>query len=61
MYETLFGSSSATGNLAAPSANPYLGRDEGAATDDEVDSQEDLTMDIGPRSGEKRPGTSARA
>ena len=49
MYEIMWGSSSTTGNLAAPSANPYLGRDEVAASDDDLDSQEDLTMDTGPR------------
>ena len=48
MYEILWGSSSATGNLATPSPNPYLGRDEGAVSDDDLDLQKDLTMDTGP-------------
>ena len=33
----------------------------GGASDDDLDSQEDLTMDTGPRSGEKQSGTSAPA
>ena len=53
MYEIVWGSSSTTGNLAVPSANPYFGRDEGVATYDDLDSQDDLTMDTGPRLGEK--------
>ncbi|KAL5581129.1 hypothetical protein UlMin_013571 [Ulmus minor] len=61
LYEIVWGSCSATGNLAMPTPNPYLGRDEGATSDDDLDSQEDLTMDTGPRSGEKRPRTIAPA
>ena len=33
----------------------------GGASDDDLDSQEDLTMDTGPRSREKRPRTVAPA
>ena len=57
----MWGSCSASGNLASPTPNPYLGRDEGGASDDDLDSQEDLTMDTGPRSGEKRPRSVAPA
>ena len=49
----------ATGRFAAPSTDPYLRR--GVDDDDEDDGSDDteaLTMGTGPRSGDKRPGSS---
>ena len=60
LYDIIWGSSSATGNFVVPSANPYLGRDGGEASYDDLYFEDDLTTNTGPRSGEKRVGTSDR-
>ena len=60
MYDTVWGSSNATGNLATPSANLYLGRDEKTPSYDDKEFEDDMTMNTFPHSGDKRPGTSDR-
>ena len=60
MYNTVWGSSNATGNLATPSANLHLGGDEETPTCDDEDFEDDITLNTGPHSGDKRLGTSNR-
>ena len=59
MHHAIFGSSLAIGKYAALSADPYLrwglGDKDGDSGLDDMDA---CTMHIGPRSGDKRVGTS---
>ena len=60
MYNIVWGSSNATGNLATPSANPHLGRDKETPSCDDEEFENDITMNTFPHSGDKRLGTSDR-
>ena len=59
LHHAIYGSTVATGRFAAPSTDPYLRR--GVDDDEEDDGSDDteaLTMGTGPRSGDKRAGSS---
>ena len=59
MHHAIFGSTLATGRFVAPSTDPYLRR--GFDDDDDdfgLDDTEAFTTDTGPRSGDKRAGSS---
>ena len=59
LHHAIFGSTLATGKYAAPSTDPYVSR--GLGDDDEEPSSDDMEtthMESGPRSGDKRGGSS---
>ena len=59
LHHAIFGSVVATGRFAAPSTDPYLRRGvEDDDADDGSDDTEAFTMATGPRSGDKRAGSS---
>ncbi len=53
MYDIVWGSSNATGNLATPSANLHLGRDEETPSCDDEEFEDDITMNTFPHSRDK--------
>ena len=57
MYDIVWGSSNAVGNLATPSANLHLGRDVETANCDDEEFEDNITMNTYPHSGDKRPMT----
>ena len=60
MYDIFWDSSNATSNLADPSVNPHLGRDDETPTCDDEDFEDDITLHTGPHLGDKRLRTSNR-
>ena len=59
LHHAIFGSTLATGKYATPSMDPYISR--GLGDDDEEPSSDDMEaayMESGPRSGDKRGGSS---